>query len=482
MKGINRIILVFPLMLFAFILCAQPDPNIDNLKPNKLLKFGKNYEKAGDIYGAIEYYHRYYMIKMEKIEVAHKLAKLYMKSRNYEKARDYYLRCYMSDPRYIECLFYYAKMLKMTGDYDKAMEYFEIFKKRYKGRELRKTIKEEIESLEYAQKLRKDSMDVEIEHFNPSINKAHIEFNPIIYNDNTLIFGALREDKVNYYSKDEQKPKRKFYVAKKQGQDWKFAKEFDGPFNSDVYNTGNGSFSPNGKRFYFTRCTEKNMKMHCKIFVSEKDSSKKWQEPEEVPVINDPIFSNTQPTVGKESKRGREIIYFISDRAKGRGGLDIWYSEYDPKKESFSKPKNAGRKINTEKDEITPYYSNSDRKLYYSSNGLPGMGGFDIFRTTGEQRKWLKPVNIGFPVNSFTDDLDYTITKDKTTAYFTSNRPGGTPLQNETCCDDLYSVLYKDRVEIKFNGIVYEIKEENTDKLKINKDYINKNILHKKIV
>jgi OmpA-OmpF porin, OOP family len=73
----------------------------------------------------------------------------------------------------------------------------------------------------------------------------------------------------------------------------------------------------------------------------------------------------------------------------------------------MERTKNCGKKVNTIVDEITPYYNIETKTLYYSSNGLPGMGGFDIYKTFGEGKSFDGPVNIGYPINSSFDDLYY---------------------------------------------------------------------------
>jgi outer membrane protein OmpA-like peptidoglycan-associated protein/tetratricopeptide (TPR) repeat protein len=481
-KGFRKLlgILALVFVLPAFV-TGQPTEDIDDLTPRQLLKLGKNYEKVGDIYGAIEYYSRYYMLRMEKIEIAHRLAKLYKISRNYEKAKNYYLRIYMSDPRYIESLFYHAQMLKIQGDYDNALIYFERFKKEYRGRELKKLVVSEIQGCKDAKKLRGDSLKIDVLHMGNDINKAHIEASPILLDDNTLLYASIREDEVVYYDKTEKKPLSKFYYARKRGGEWKWQGEYTkGPFNDPQMHTGNGAFSPDGKRFYFTKClNDWQNNIHCDIWISKKEEGK-WQPAEMAAVINDPLFTNTQPTIGTESKKGKEIVYFVSDRPRGRGGKDIWYSVYDERRDRFAKPRNLGRKINTTGDEITPFYDLSSRSLYFSSNGWPGLGGVDIFFSKGELTKWDKkePENLKYPINTSYDDLNYYQATNKVDAFFTSNRPGGAELHNPTCCDDLYQVTYKDRIIIQFTGKVFEITEADKDvNDKFSKDYINKNLL-----
>ena len=100
-------------------------------------------------------------------------------------------------------------------------------------------------------------------------------------------------------------------------------------------------------------------------------------------MINFPGATNTQPTLGYDPKKKRDILYFVSDREDGLGGLDIYYSVFDWKKtKDWTKPRNLKRKVNTPGDDITPFYDMENGTLYFSSAGWPGMGGLDVHKVT----------------------------------------------------------------------------------------------------
>src|SRR5690606_3728018 len=112
----------------------------------------------------------------------------------------------------------------------------------------------------------------------------------------------------------------------------------DGKFNDPKFHVGNGSFSPGGDRFYFTRCLEDNKhEMTCHIFVSQfKD--KAWTEPQELGNgINEEGSSSTQPFIAKVGKK--EVLFFSSNRTiQSRGGYDIWYSVYNDRQNTYRRP------------------------------------------------------------------------------------------------------------------------------------------------
>lgn len=128
------------------------------------------------------------------------------------------------------------------------------------------------------------------------------------------------------------------------------------------------------------------------------------------------------------------ILYFTSDMPGGEGGTDIWYCQKQGDG-SWAKPVNCGKDINTKGDEAFPVIR-KDGDLEFASDGLPGMGGFDIFEAKGKMAEWSTPVNHRYPVNSTADDF-YFLTADGLSGYFSSNRAGGAGN------DDIYSFKYQ---------------------------------------
>src|SRR5207302_1987754 len=102
----------------------------------------------------------------------------------------------------------------------------------------------------------------------------------------------------------------------------------------------------------------------------------------------------------------------------------------------FRKARNAGSKINSSHQELTPFYDVERNALYFSSDRPGGLGGLDLYKATGEANKWSGVTNAGTPYNSGADDLYMSLSTTGQEGFLVSNRKGGNALKNQTCCDD----------------------------------------------
>ena len=134
-------------------------------------------------------------------------------------------------------------------------------------------------------------------------------------------------------------------------------------------------------------------------------------------------YNNVHYSIGHATltSNGR-LIYFTSDMPGGEGKTDIWYCEKQPDGK-WGKPINCGKNINTKEEDEFPFIQ-ADSVLYYSSTGLLGMGGYDIYKTKGNRASWAVPQNLKYPINTTGDDF-YLVTTDGLTGYLSSNRSGG---------------------------------------------------------
>jgi hypothetical protein len=167
-----------------------------------------------------------------------------------------------------------------------------------------------------------------------------------------------------------------------------------------------------------------------------------WSEPTKLPeYINARGFTNSQPSVTVID--GKEYLFFSSNRDAGQGGMDIWYSMRDANssENNYTAPVNLGAKINTPKDEVTPYYHTSTGELYFSSNGHVNMGGLDVFKTKGNKTSWDVPLPLSVPINTCADELFFSLIDDNK-GYFVSNRIYE-PSKKSTANDDIFEFFYE---------------------------------------
>jgi len=130
--------------------------------------------------------------------------------------------------------------------------------------------------------------------------------------------------------------------------------------------------------------------------------------------FNSSAYSITDPAISQDGT----ILYFSSDMKGGYGGRDLYQSTF--KNNAWTKPVNLGDQINTAGDETFPFLAN--QTLYFTSNGLPGLGGLDVFKVPVQADGFGDVVNMGYPVNTNYDDFAITLDSIGVNGFITSNR------------------------------------------------------------
>jgi Tol biopolymer transport system component len=125
-------------------------------------------------------------------------------------------------------------------------------------------------------------------------------------------------------------------------------------------------------------------------------------------------FYESHASVSADGKK----LYFTSNREGGAGNLDIYISEKDESGD-WGSAVNLGTVINTPFNEETPFITENDSVLYFSSEGHNSMGGFDIFKSHRNKDAWRIPTNIGYPINSSDDDLFFQPFNNEKNGYYT---------------------------------------------------------------
>ena len=277
-------------------------------------------------------------------------------------------------------------MQKINGNYEDALtSYFKarkIYKKDLDSWEMAK-IKQEIKSCLWAQKAVRDTSDHLVYALPEPVNSYDTELAPLFY-DGNMYFTSMKADSIS--SGDQVNPDKSYESEMDidySVQIWKAERDGDTAFSKvdalkDVqekgFNTANGTFSPDGKRFYFSRCRE----YECKIYVGRVEDGRITDIDSLGDIINEPGFIATMPNVAMVGDQ--EVLFFCSDMNFNYGGLDIWYSVITDGNQ-YSLPKSLGEVINSKGNEISPFYDSDENRLYFASDWHHGFGGFDLFWT-----------------------------------------------------------------------------------------------------
>ncbi len=340
--------------------------------------------------------------------------------------------------KYPLSFYWIGQLLKNKGQYKEAKKWFtkcsKIKTKSQKNNlEYYKTKSLiEIEACDLAQILIKNPVKSNLQHLDSTINSKVSEY-AAFEKDSTLYFSSLK----NSNKKDDNDVNfNKIYKSDLKNLKWQKVTALDTTINATYLHNANTCFSKDYKQMIVSRCKSKNASEYtCELYLSNFINNK-WQKLERLPeLINQNGANTTQPNFGEID--GKDVLFFSSNRAGGEGNLDIWYSIKNSDG-TFSQPINAGKKINTPDDEITPWYVNENNTLFFSSAYHKGLGGFDIFKSEFKNNEFSSPENVGYPINSSYNDIYYSVNKTRNRAYLSSNRVGSFFENKLNCCNDIY--------------------------------------------
>lgn len=245
------------------------------------------------------------------------------------------------------------------------------------------------------------------------VNSSQDEYLPVVTADEeTLIFTRKASNNED------------FFTSVKNAAQWSAAKSLSPNINTFEFNEGAQCISPDGNYLFFTGCNRPDGLGRCDIYISKWEGTE-WSRPFNIGApVNTPGWES-QPSISADGR----TLYFVSTRAGGKGGYDIWRSELRTDA-TWSVPVNMGADINTAYDEQSPFIHPDDETLYFSSNGWPGLGNKDLFVSRRKKQQqtpagWGKPQNLGYPINTSGEESGLSISSSGKLAFFASDQKGG---------------------------------------------------------
>lgn len=460
-KVISHIILsfVFCMLLVGQIAAQQAAmtaiPDVEEKK--EVVKRPRSVKNADDFYlakeysEAIEHFKKAYSkvkTREEKAEIAHRLAECYKFTFNYRSAEAQYKRSIKLKQGIVDNYLGVAEMLKYQGEYEEALvaynDLLKVFPNDSRGQIGIESCKDAVAW----QKAKTRYQVGNLTSLNSRSNDFGVAFSGRPNTFEEILFTSMREGGIG--RKDDGWTGQKFsdiYITARLNSDGssrakrgrgRAAKsnsasarlqKFNSPqLLSEVINTedheGSPVFDSRRRTMYFTRCLEvKRQQLGCSIFTTRK-AGLSWQEPQAVVVTSDSSKSVGHPSLSKDDK----ILFFAGDlKGSTKESKDLWLVRVDKKKRGWGEPINLGPLVNTPGDELFPFV-HDDGYLYFASNGLPGMGGFDLYRVKlGEDGIPVGiPENLKAPINSAADDFNIVLRPGGLQdGYFVSNRSGG---------------------------------------------------------
>lgn len=336
-------------------------------------------------------------------------------SANYRLGRDSltlaaFHRALEIDPDYSKSMYAYfliGEIYFNQSNYSDAKAYLAHYLSR-EDTDIKKRQRAEvmIDDCQFALEAMATPFDYNIEILPDHANTFKLQYFPVLSVDQQKIYFTRREGLSVRNDEDI------YYCDKLIDGSWSVPQSVSEKINSE-FNEGAASLSADGRMLVFTSCDGRRGYGSCDIYVSYKEGDH-WSAPENMGSMINTEAWEAQPSLSADGG----TIYFVSNRQGGRGRKDIWSSS-KTKKGRWGAAVNLGKKINTSKDEISPFIHANGESIYFSSNGRVGLGGLDIYMSERSDSVWTEALNLGYPLNDAHDQVSLYISSDGEKGYYT---------------------------------------------------------------
>ncbi len=388
-----------------------------------------------DYYNAIEWYNEVYREDRQN-KYLDRLAELYFTVRDYKRAERWLGRLIERDKsnEFPQARLRYAKALKMNGKYDQsAIQLQEIINGDFPTSD-KSRAQLELKGITLAESLVRPD-NIAVVNVGTRVNTRNSEASPVPVSGGDLYFISFGENKVIMPSDEEINAQAKIFVAKmnENGEFTRRATALDEVSPGQNGHIGNVFVAPDGRSMYFTYFLLDGSKLDQSEIYYASSSGRGWSSPRKVEGLPElGIVKN--PSTG--TLLGQKVLFFAYD-GTGAGGFDIFYAPLESDTQ-VGDVVPVGGGINTAGDEVSPIFSSNT--LYFSTNGHPSIGGFDIYSALWTGDSWTRIENMGKGINSTLDETYYFPSGDQINGFLVSNREGTRSVLSSTCCDDIFQL------------------------------------------
>lgn len=402
-----RYFLFILLSIFSCEIFAQSFKTAKDLSP----KNQKIYQKSVALYKTDEFekakkgFQKLIQKDPYCIDAFIQLGSIYYESSDFENAEINFKKAIDLSPDYNSKLYYtLALSNRQTKKYREAkINLYTFLQTEKKNQELLNKANELYPSFIFADSITQFPLQFQLKEMT-IWNTLNSEYLPTITADgNTVVFTR----RLNQNNED-------LFITTRKDSVWSVPIALD-EINS-LYNEGAPAISPDGKSIIFTSCDIKESIGGCDLFISELVNGE-WSQPRNLSrEINTPAYESQANFADNGN-----TLYFVSNRKGSLGANDIWVTKLK-KDKTWSKPKNLGKNVNTIKNEECPFMHPNGKTLFFSSDGLPGMGGKDIYYCIKDtSNNWSEPINLGYPLNSTLHEASFITDIQGINAYYASD-------------------------------------------------------------
>lgn len=319
--------------------------------------------------------------------------------------------------------YYLGKAFFYNHQFDEAIYLYEKYSENIIDTEIANDLEYDIQAARNARQFVNGALKIKINKLGDHINTEYDEHSPVINaEENILIYTSRQKGTTGSFKTVKGKYFEDIYISKKENNEWSAGVSISSNINTIEHEASIGLSADGNELFIY-----KDVLGQGDLF-SSKFMNDQWSIPAKLGANINSDYNETHACISSDG----QTLYFVSDRPGGFGGRDIYIINKLPNGQ-WGWARNAGSTINSSKDEGGPFIHPDGKTLYFSSKGHQTMGGYDLFYSKMQpDSSWIKPQNIGHPINTVYDDIFYTLSTDGKRAYYSSS------MNNEDETKDIY--------------------------------------------